>query len=319
MKKHFILVFFCLPCIVSGATILSLDSETMQSDTSDGSLPGFNGSFGRIIPLNTEVPVLTADESYSGPDLYGGVSRNIFKGAGGVSNRGGSGWRARVNGTVPYDEGTTNSGALELSILHVFKTELDGAPAVIQFAEGNDLLDASDMFTGDMARVAAATISFVIRDGGVWYISEASPNMQTGGLEGNTLSMHSANALTVNWYNYDPLTDVSSEATKGVIATPALNGVDFVGFLLETTSIETQGGYNYGVRVFTASGVAADQERSWAGYEIGTDDWVDTSPWLGWINVSEGDYIWVISLNKYIYLPEAFVGESGAWSYVPGS
>ena len=319
MKNYLVIALFCLPAIVNGVTILSLDAEAMQTDTSDGVLPAYNGSFGKIIPLNTEVPVLTADESYSGPDVYGGVSRNIFKGGGGVSNRGGSGWRARVNTTVPFDEGTDNSGALELSILHVFRTEVDGSPAVVQFAQGNDLLDASDIFTSDMARVASATISFVIRDGGAWYISEASANLQTGGLEGNTLSLYSANALTVNWYAYDPLTDVASAATKGELATPALTSVDFVGFLLETTSIESQGGYNYGVRVFTASGVAGEPTATWAGYESLTDGWVDTTPWLGWINVSQGDYVWCISLSKYIYLPESFVGDSGAWTYFPGS
>jgi hypothetical protein len=319
MKKRIAIILLCLPAILNGSAVLSLDVSTMQTDTSDGVLPAYNGSFGKIIPLNTEVPVLTADDSYSGPDLYGGVSRNIFKGAGGVANAGSSGWRARVNATVPFDEATANTGAIELSILHVFRTGVNGVPTVVQFTEGNDLLDASNIFTSDMARVASATISFVIRDGGMWYISESSSNLQTGGLEGNTSSLYSANALSVTWYAYDPLTDVSTAATKGEVATPVLASIDFVGFLLETTSIEEQGGYNYGVRIFTAEGVPSDARSSWAGYEILTDGWVDTTPWLGWIKVSQGDYVWSIALGKYIYLPEAFVGESGAWSYVPGS
>ncbi|MEX0325045.1 MAG: hypothetical protein AB3N33_03035 [Puniceicoccaceae bacterium] len=58
---------------------------------------------------------------------------------------------------------------------------------------------------------------------------------------------------------------------------------------------------------------------TWAGYSVDEQGWTDTTPWLGWINVSQGDYIWSISLNKYIYMPEGFVSESGAWSYVPGN
>ena len=57
----------------------------------------------------------------------------------------------------------------------------------------------------------------------------------------------------------------------------------------------------------------------WAGYDILTDGWVDTTPWMGFINVSGGDWIWNVNLNKYLYLPESFVGEAGAWTYAPGN
>jgi hypothetical protein len=58
---------------------------------------------------------------------------------------------------------------------------------------------------------------------------------------------------------------------------------------------------------------------TWAGYAVDELGWTDTTPWLGWINVSQGDYVWSVTLGKYIYLPEDFVGDSGAWSYVPGN
>lgn len=56
----------------------------------------------------------------------------------------------------------------------------------------------------------------------------------------------------------------------------------------------------------------------WAGYPRRPDGYVDTTPFLGWIWVSDAtDYVWCINLNKYIYLPEEFVSESGAWTYLP--
>jgi hypothetical protein len=59
-------------------------------------------------------------------------------------------------------------------------------------------------------------------------------------------------------------------------------------------------------------------EPTWAGYTIGVDGWVDTTPWLGWVNVSGGDWIYMLGFSKYVYLPESIVTESGSWGYVPG-
>jgi hypothetical protein len=317
MKLPTLAIPLIITQILSGASVLSLDITTMQTDTSDATLPAYNGSFGKVISLNTEVPVLTADASYSGPDVYGGVSRNIFKGAGGVSNNGGSGWRIRVNKTTPFSEETANSGALAISVLHAFNPIVDGSPGVVQFSEGADVLDASNIFISDMASVVSASICFVVRSGGLWYVSEASANIQSGGLEGNLVSSYSINALSSLWYTYDPLTDVSTAVSKGAAVTPEFSSVDFVGFLLESESIEDQGGYNYGVRTFDVEGIGTDVPATWAGYPILQDGWIDTTSWLGWMNVSEGDYVWSLALNKYIYLPESFVDTSGAWSYVP--
>ena len=44
---------------------------------------------------------------------------------------------------------------------------------------------------------------------------------------------------------------------------------------------------------------------------------VDTSGFLGWINVYPGDYVWSYGMNGWIYCPENNVSESGAWVYVP--
>lgn len=59
-------------------------------------------------------------------------------------------------------------------------------------------------------------------------------------------------------------------------------------------------------------------EPTWAGYTIEADGWVDTTPWLGWVNVSGGDWIYMVGFSKYVYLPENIVTESGSWGYVPG-
>lgn len=56
---------------------------------------------------------------------------------------------------------------------------------------------------------------------------------------------------------------------------------------------------------------------TWAGYPKRPDGYVDTTPFLGWIWVSDvTDYVWSVNLGKYIYLPESRVTGSGAWTYI---
>jgi hypothetical protein len=82
-------------------------------------------------------------------------------------------------------------------------------------------------------------------------------------------------------------------------------GLIFIGF---ATDVEFD---NLSISVATES-------TSWAGFSKREDNYVDTDGFLGWIRVSDAsDYIWSVSLSKYIYLPEGFVSDSGAWTYVP--
>jgi hypothetical protein len=70
---------------------------------------------------------------------------------------------------------------------------------------------------------------------------------------------------------------------------------------------------------FSLTEVVQNTTPKWAGYPVDPSGWVDTTPWLGWINVAQGSYVWSVSFAKYIYLPEAWVGSSGAWTYIPGN
>lgn len=315
MIKSAIAMFLCIPVLAGGATVLDLNIYSMQTDTSDATLDAFSGAKGKVIPLNRNVPVLKADESYSGPNVYGGVSRNIFKGTGGVSDQFGTGWRLRVNNTVPFVGSDANSGALELSVLYVFKPIIDGMPGTTQFTDGNDQMFASDISTSDMSRAVSATISFVIRDAGAWYISESSPNLQTGDLAGHTLSMHFANALSVTWYEYDPVTNVASSVSRGDVATPGLASIDFVGFLLETKTVEEQGGYNFGVRVFTVEGIKGIPK--WGGFDIIEGRYVDTGNIIGLLEISANPWMYSYSQERYIYIPDWWVTPAGTYFFVP--
>lgn len=60
--------------------------------------------------------------------------------------------------------------------------------------------------------------------------------------------------------------------------------------------------------------------ETWGGFDVfaesGTKT-VDTGTFLGWLEVTEDPWVYSYSLEKYIFLPEGFIDESGAWSYIP--
>ncbi|MEX0331206.1 MAG: hypothetical protein AB3N64_07265 [Puniceicoccaceae bacterium] len=55
----------------------------------------------------------------------------------------------------------------------------------------------------------------------------------------------------------------------------------------------------------------------WARYLAHSDGVnVDTGDFLGWINISSPPWVYVYSLDNYVYLPEEFVQDSGAWVWI---
>lgn len=63
----------------------------------------------------------------------------------------------------------------------------------------------------------------------------------------------------------------------------------------------------------------ATEPVTWGGYEVDNLGWINTGAWMGYLNVTAAPWVWVNSLAKYIYMPEANVSTSGAWIYVPGN
>ena len=145
----------------------------------------------------------------------------------------------------------------------------------------------------------------------------------------NTVGFDLAGATLFTDETAYPLVTDSRFRTQGT-ATP----VNYVAETVDTTAAgtfsvnftynegETVGlifiGFATGVQFDNLSISTAVESTEWAGYPKRPDGYVDTTPMLGWIWVSDAtDYVWVVNLGKYIYLPEDFVGPSGAWAYLP--
>lgn len=57
----------------------------------------------------------------------------------------------------------------------------------------------------------------------------------------------------------------------------------------------------------------------WAGFDLTDTGYADTGTYLGWVK-PEGDYVYLVSLNKYVYLPATWAEDSGGtYAYIPRS
>lgn len=54
----------------------------------------------------------------------------------------------------------------------------------------------------------------------------------------------------------------------------------------------------------------------WAGYEVDENGWADTGAWLGMVYVEHKPWIFSIELEKWMYIHEEGVVESGGWTFI---
>lgn len=189
--------------------------------------------------LNIKDPYLKSGANgYQGPDLFLAFQKDSTVAASaGVAIPPESGYRLR------FDKGVAGQKAFAL---HLFKT----AP-----------IDLTDVQVSDELMIKirglkkekfnSAHLRLVIRDGEQFYISKASQNLSVGDEEYiNPDIKH--NALTMNWYSYDPVAG-RLDNFSGPLQKPLLKQINFVGFLIYAErSTPANGGANFGVRAFQA-------------------------------------------------------------------
>ena len=63
-------------------------------------------------------------------------------------------------------------------------------------------------------------------------------------------------------------------------------------------------------------------KTDWALWPIVYDgplQYVDTTPWLGWIVTNDAPWIYSLSLDKYVFVEEEWVTSGGSWVYIPSN
>jgi hypothetical protein len=219
----------CLPLLLEAAEVVRFDATAHVATNSPNTRYDFS--------LDPSAPMVSKSVTggYSGPDVYGAMNMSS-QGFWRVAGQPESGLSVRLN----WSAGNWVNG------LFLFPVES------VRFSKDNDTLYASDIFTSQIHRLSSATIRFVVRAGGKFYISEPSSDFCRGG-EGHQTDSFLIRALETKWFNYDPVTSAANVSVIGPPASPGLSRIDFVGFVLFAKGAEDTAGVNFGVREFSVS------------------------------------------------------------------
>lgn len=230
MKKlKRILITMCLPLLTQAAEVVRFDAKLHVTTNCPNQRYYF--------ALESSAPVVSksTENRYSGPDIYGAMDMTE-----------GAYWRvamANESGLSVRLNRTTGNWVNGLFLMPVES---------VQFSTGFDTMQVSDILTSQIQRLDSATVRFVIRAEGKFYISEASSDFCRGG-EGHQTDDFMIQALQSKWFNYDPVTSPETVSIIGAPASPRFSNINFVGFALFAKGSEAEDGVNFGVRYFSVT------------------------------------------------------------------
>lgn len=139
-------------------------------------------------------------------------------------------------------------------------------------------------------------------------VAPVDVTVEQGASASFTVAAEGTEPLSYQWFKDGALLAGATEATLNLTGVSAADAGLYV--------VEVRNAYgsvrSAGV-VLTVEGDPVPD--TWAGYPIDANGYVNTGTFLGWI-YPDGDYILVFYLDKWIYLPESFVSEQGAWAFI---
>jgi hypothetical protein len=230
--------------------------------------------------------------TYNGPTFYAGVTRDQYQGAAGVIHNNGNGYRIRVN-NVSQTIHDNNGGDVNFKAVFMFDA-LNAGSSNYVFGETDTLVATvatpNNMGAGDPTnsnevknRSSLATFRTMVKANGEYYAGTLR-DIDLSLLSGTNSATHgfTENAASATWTLMDNMESSNNNLqgftnAQGVATHPQnlsvdglttvigseLTGITQVGFLLETSATVQNGGYNFGVRAFSAeASLAAVPEPS---------------------------------------------------------
>ena len=250
-----------------------------------GITTNFNGASSVINPGEQKTQGSNTT-TYFGPTFYAGINRDAYKGAGGVIHSNGNGFRIRVNNISQNDINTSAAaggagGTNGINFKAVFMFDATNADTINYGFGSTDTLVARlavPVVMGTDDRAYSASYRAMVKADGEYYAGTlntidlsalSGSNSQTFDLTEDGASAtwtlmddfeKSNNSLQSNASHPKNLTVDGSTTVIG----SQLTSITQVGFLLDTTGAVNSGGYNFGVRQFTAEATAVPEPSSYA-------------------------------------------------------
>ena len=239
-----------------------------------GVTQNFNGASSAVTTgqVNTSSGNNPQTTTYLGPTFYAGLNRDQYQGSAGVIHNNGNGYRIRVN-NVSQTIHDNNGGDVNFKAVFLF----DAAAGDYVFEDG-DTLSATVATPNNMSsRSSFASYRAMVKADGQYYAGTLNTIDLASLPDAANSSTHAMteNAGTAVWTlmdnmessnnqlqgNANPPNNLTVDGLTTVIGSE-LTGITQVGFLLETSSPVQTGGYNFGVREFSAEATVAVPEPS---------------------------------------------------------
>jgi hypothetical protein len=251
-----------------------------------GITQNFNGESSVVNPgdLSTSYGNTPQTTTYNGPTFYAGVTRDQHKGSAGVIHNNGNGFRIRVN-NISQGDHDDNGGDVNFKAVFMFDAlEADSKNYV--FGESDTLVATVATPNNMKTRSSFASYRAMVKANGQYYAGSLN-TIDLSALTGasySTIYTMTEDAASATWTLMDNM-ESSNNQLQSVATHPQnltvdgstsvigseLTNITQVGFLLETSSPVQTGGYNYGVRHFSADATVASPVCIAEGTLIETD------------------------------------------------
>lgn len=207
---------------------------------------------------------------------------------------------------------------------------------VLYLPNKEDAFNATVFFRGeplaDVTPTGFRRARFMIRADGQWYVSRTGTPVEEIPVINEITYDLAINPSVEYWHEYNADTaffvfeeENSTIPSSSSVRGDSLTNITDAGVIIQNTrftnSLADQMGWlEWHEFSFELETVAPTPANSWAFWTIDESGWIDTDSgdnvFMGSIYVNNAPWIYVQNLNKYIYLPEDFVTESGTWSYI---
>ena len=269
----------------SSNDVYGTDDSGNGSGWGSGITGNFNGTSSAVNPGDQKESG-SNKTTYFGPKFYAGLNRDAQRGAAGVIHQNGNGYRIRVNNIVQADIDTSAAaggagGTNGINFKAVFMFDATDADTIDYGFGATDTLVATlatPNVMGTESRAYSASYRAMVKADSGYYAGTLN-TIDLSLLSGSNSTTHTMteNAASATWTLMDNF-ESSNNSLQSAAGHPnnltvdgsttvigsQLTGISQVGFLLETTGAVNSGGYNHGVRAFSAEATAVPEPSSYA-------------------------------------------------------
>lgn len=174
--------------------------------------------------------------------------------------------------------------------------------------------------TGNADEAVDHEVRFIVKIDGQWYVTAATYDPHEGG-HGDQWALveHTFTTAESDWLHLVFTPGSALELGENVAGGLPGGNIDGVGFYFFHPTMEPHGSMRVDDLEIYARPADVNGE-TWGPYPIvkqGPRDWVDTTAWMGWLDVTTSPWNYSLSLDGWVYVDgEAANADAGAWVYV---